>query len=53
LFQIPLSAIAAGSLQNGRVTVEAFSAGGAAVAYASVVDNRSGDSYVVIARKAR
>jgi len=53
MFQIPLSAISAGSLQNGRVTVEAFSAGGAAVAYASVVDNRSGDSYVVIGRKAR
>jgi subtilisin-like proprotein convertase family protein len=46
--QIPLSAITGVALQIGRVSATVISATGAAVAYASVVDNRSGDPYVVI-----
>jgi hypothetical protein len=53
LFQVPLSGITASLLPVGRVAVEVISTTGAAVAYASVVDNRSSDSYVVIARKGR
>jgi hypothetical protein len=51
LFQIPLTTVTAAPLQSGRVSVETISATGAAVAYASVVDNRSGDPYVVIGQR--
>jgi hypothetical protein len=49
--QIPLTAITGVALPTGRVSVTVISSTGAAVAYASVVDNRSGDPYVVIGQR--
>jgi hypothetical protein len=49
--QIPLNAITGVALESGRVSVRVISSTGAAVAYASVVDNRSGDPYVVIGQR--
>jgi hypothetical protein len=49
--QVPLTAITSVALPSGRVSVWVISSTGAAVAYASVIDNRSGDPYVVIGQR--